>query len=210
MRLDFSQDDNSENALSMVIRVGEVTSVDAAAHKAAVTFDDDDGQTSGMLPVIIPNTLENRDHCLPDIGEDVLCLFLPTGTEEGFILGSFYAGNVNTPESSSDVRAVTFRDGTRLAYDRSSHKLSADVRGDVTVTATGKIEMKSDTQITLTAPQIVFNGPINTYSQDGGSGVMNVTGTLHATGDVTASGISLNSHVHDGVQSGGSTTGGPE
>lgn len=210
MRLDFRQDDNSENALSMVIRVGEVTSVDAAAHKAAVTFDDDDGQTSGMLPVIIPNTLENRDHCLPDIGEDVLCLFLPTGTEEGFILGSFYAGNVNTPESSVDVRAVTFKDETRIAYDRSGHKLTADVKGDVSVTATGKIEMKSDAQISLTAPQIVFNGPINTYSESGGAGVMNVTGTVHVTEDVTASGISLNSHVHTGVQSGGSTTGGPE
>lgn len=151
MRLDFSQDDNSENTLSMVIRVGEVTIVDAATHKAAVTFDDDDGQTSGMLPVLIPNTLENHDHCLPDIGEDVLCLFLPTGTEEGFILGSFYAGNVTTPESSADVRAVTFRDGTRLAYDRSTHKLTARVNGDIEIAATGNIKATSSGTIELQA-----------------------------------------------------------
>lgn len=151
MRLDFKQDDNGDNALSMVIRVGEVTSVDAASHKAAVTFDDDDGQTSGMLPVIIPNSLENHDHCLPDIGEDVLCIFLPTGTEEGFILGSFYAGNVTTPESSVDVRAVTFKDGTRLAYDRSGHKLTAAVNGDIEISASGNIRATSSGTIELQA-----------------------------------------------------------
>lgn len=217
MRLDFNRDDGTQNDLSMIIRIGEVTTVDAAAHKASVTFDDDDGVTSGMLPVLIPNSLENRDHCLPDIGEDVLCLFLPTGTEEGFILGSIYAGNVSTPETSADVRSVTFADETRIAYDRSGHKLSATVKGDVELKADGKVSVeaqdevsiKSSSKIVLTAPQIVFNGPINTYSQSGGDGVMTVQGTMHATGDVTASGISLNSHKHDGVQSGGSKTGGP-
>lgn len=39
---------------------------------------------------------------------------------------------------------------------------------------------------------------------------VNLSGDLHAQGDVTANGISLKTHVHGGVQAGGSTTGGPQ
>jgi len=208
MRLDFKQDDNGDNALSMVIRVGEGTSVDAASHKAAVTFDDDDGQTSGMLPVIIPNTLENHDHCLPDIGEDVLCLFLPTGTEEGFILGSFYAGNVTTPESSVDVRAVTFKDETRIAYDRSTHEYTIDIQDTHIQANQQNIEMESPTQIHLTTQTLLLTIGGTTMTLNGSSatidtsditftGNMDVTGTLHTSGDIsTAGGVNASGAVH--------------
>ena len=36
------------------------------------------------------------------------------------------------------------------------------------------------------------------------------TGSFSTEGDVQASGISLTGHKHSGVQSGGSTTGGPQ
>lgn len=42
------------------------------------------------------------------------------------------------------------------------------------------------------------------------TGNVHVNGTVTATGDVVASGVSLNSHVHGGVQSGGATTSGPQ
>ncbi|WP_077073648.1 phage baseplate assembly protein V [Mailhella massiliensis] len=188
--------------LADLIRVGEVTSVNPAAMTARVTFDDDDGVTSYDLPILQRNTLNNHDHCCVDVGEDALCLFLPTGIEEGFILGSFYAGEVTPPSGSGDVRMVEFSDGTKLFYDRSSHKLTGDVKGDVSLTVSGTVTVKSSTSITLQAPVINLNGAINTAAESGGSGTMTIKGNIDQTGsqkvsgDVVAGGISQISHTH--------------
>ena len=151
--------ESAEIPVARLIRVGEVTTVDPAKLTCRVTFDDDAGYTSAELPVLQPNTFKNKDYALPDIGEDVLCLFLPGGVERGFVLGSFYAGNVTPPASSQDVREVKFSDGTVVKYDRSAHKLTADVKGDVSVKATGKIDVEaggavsidSDSSVTISA-----------------------------------------------------------
>ena len=41
-------------------------------------------------------------------------------------------------------------------------------------------------------------------------GDVDITGTVTVSDDVIASGISLTGHTHSGVQSGGSSTGGPQ
>lgn len=212
-------DDEKRQGLEALIRVGEVTSVDPAKLTARVTFDDDDGMTSFDLPILQRNTLKNHDHACVDVGEDVLCLFLPSGVEEGFVVGSFYAGEIVPEQSSQDVREVKFEDGTVLRYDRAAHKLEGDIKGDVSiklsgkaeVTAQGAVSVTSSAKITLTAPAIELNGAITTNSQSGGSGTMKVNGQMEISGnitgksDITASGVSLKSHVHtcpDGTTSG--------
>ena len=209
MLVDFKgEDDETGRQLSMVIRVGEVTATNPGAHKVSVTVDDDDGQTSGELPVLVPNTLENHDHAMPDVGEDVLCIFLPTGTEEGFVIGSFYAGNVQDPESSQDVRAVKFKDDTRIAYDRSSHTYTIDIDGTHIKADQQKVEMESPQQIHLTTAQLLLTIGGTTMELNGSSAVINtsnitftgnmdVTGTLHTSGDIsTAGGVNASGAVH--------------
>jgi len=208
MQLDFKKDDETDRQLSMVIRIGEVTATNPGAHKVSVTFDDDDGQTSGELPVIVPNTIDNHDHAMPDVGEDVLCIFLPTGTEEGFVLGSFYAGNVSDPESSQDVRATKFKDDTRIAYDRSSHTYTIDIDGTHIKADQQHIEMESPQQIHLTTQQLLLTIGGTTMTLTGSSaqidtsnitfkGNMDVTGTLHTSGNIsTAGGVSASGAVH--------------
>ena len=214
----FNNPDDSQEKLKSIVRVGEVTSIDTANCTCRVTFDDEDGMTSFDLPVIQRNTLKNSDYQLPDIGEDVLCIFLASGTEEGFVLGSWYAGEVTPPENSKDKRTILFADGTRLSYDRAAHKLTADVKGDIeatvsgnvsatiqgkaNVTAKGAISVESSEKVVITAPQIILNGAISSYSKTGGAGTMKITGTMDITGnikgdaDIIASGISLKSHTH--------------
>ena len=181
-----------------LIRIGEVTSIDPARMTCRVTFDDD-GITSHDLPVLAFNTFSNQDFRLPDIGEDVLCLFLSTGQEEGFVLGSFYAGEVMPEGASKDVRSITFSDGTRLAYDRASHELSGTVQGTVKLECTGTAEISSDVSITLDAPQILLKGAISMQSRAGSATTATLSGTLNASEDVTADGISLHGHTHDGA-----------
>ena len=59
------------------------------------------------------------------------------------------------------------------------------------------ISVISPTAVTIQAPQINSKG---TWNHDG---------TITSTGDMTAAGISLDNHMHGGVQAGGSDTGPP-
>lgn len=68
----------------------------------------------------------------------------------------------------------------------------------------GDILLKNNSKIEIQTPNLVINANIDI------SGDVNVTGSIEATSDVKAGAISLNSHVHGGVQSGGSNTGGPQ
>lgn len=156
-----------DNDILSLIRIGEVVSIDPANATARVTFDDD-GVTSYNLRVVQPNTLANKDYHMPDIGEDALCLFLPSGVEEGFILGSFYAGSVRSPTSDPNKRVVKFSDGTTLEYDRATHKLTADVKGEADLTATESVTVASQQDITLAATgnlTLAASGSLNISAQ---------------------------------------------
>lgn len=81
--------------------------------------------------------------------------------------------------------------------------------GEITITATKSItvncktaEINASTSYTVNAPTINLNGRIN----GGGSGSQGAA----FRGDVTADNISLKTHVHGGVEHGGSTTSGPQ
>jgi phage baseplate assembly protein gpV len=58
--------------------------------------------------------------------------------------------------------------------------------------------------IAITTPEITANVPTTTIN-----GNVTVNGTITASGEVTGNGITLSSHMHGGVQSGGSNTSGP-
>ncbi|MDR1311582.1 MAG: oxidoreductase [Burkholderiaceae bacterium] len=70
------------------------------------------------------------------------------------------------------------------------------------------IEMNASVAVDINTPQINLNGNL---SQGKGShgGDAAIGGTLTADGDVVASGVSLDNHVHSGVQTGGGNTGKP-
>lgn len=194
------QNDETMEFLKSIIRIGEVSSVDAAKGTARVVFDDFDGIVSYDLQVISRNTFANRDYAMPDIGEDVICIFLPTGTEAGFILGSVYAGEITPPENTINRRCVEFSDGAKFMYDRASHVFTASI-GDTSITVNqGGVDVQSNNSIHAKVG--------NTEATIGASGV-SVTGDLSVTGKITASGnisttagdvlaglISLASHMH--------------
>lgn len=87
---------------------------------------------------------------------------------------------------------------------------------EVSVEATNVTVKASN--VTIDAPETTLTGHLTvqggmTVSGGGGSsmsGDFTLNGSMHATNDVTASGISLNSHVHGGIQAGGSDTSGPK
>lgn len=78
------------------------------------------------------------------------------------------------------------------------------------VNAGQAVNITAGAECNITAPVINLNGALNAQAQGGGDTTATFTGTLNASQDVTASGISLNSHTHTGVEPGSGSTGGPQ
>jgi len=110
--------------LKNLIRVGKVTAIDTKKHQARVLFDDKPSTVSYWLDIIVRNTLRNKDYELPDIDEQVICLFLPNGNAQGFILGATYNTKDLPPIDDKDKRHVRFEDETEIEYDRKEHILT--------------------------------------------------------------------------------------
>ncbi|MGN0887225.1 MAG: phage baseplate assembly protein V [Candidatus Spyradenecus sp.] len=181
--LDFAGDaDELMNLLGCLIKIGEVSSVDPAAGTARVVFDDDDGVVSYDLKVLHTNTLKTKDYAMPELGSDVLCVFLPNATEEGFILGSFYAGEVTPPESEGTKRTVRFSDGTRVCYDMATHAL----------------QVTGAARVTVQAPAITLDGNVAITGTLAVAGAVTADSTVTASGDVVGAGKSLETHTHTG------------
>lgn len=89
----FKANEEDRDAVLAILKIGEVTDIDPAKCKIRATFDDESGKTSYWLPVLQRKTLHDKDFWLPDVGEDVLCLFFNEAEEAGFAVGSF------TPET---------------------------------------------------------------------------------------------------------------
>lgn len=75
------------------------------------------------------------------------------------------------------------------------------------------ITLDSPTAIALDAPQVTLSAPQVTIAASTGLTIttptVNLSGALVATGEVTANGKALSTHVHTGVTSGSSNTGPP-
>ena len=64
-------------------KIGEVSSINPARCTARVIFDDENSMVSYDLPIMQRNSFGNCDYQMPDIGEDVLCLFRVTDLKTG-------------------------------------------------------------------------------------------------------------------------------
>ncbi len=201
--------------MSQIIRVGFVAGRQPERMRVKVELRDTTNAklVSDWLPVITPRACADEQYDLPDDGDQVLCLFLPYGLEQGFVLGSMY-GKAEPPVQSGDKWHRKFRDGTTLEYDREAHLLSGNVKGDVKLAVSGNITVTLDgtlaetakgpanitsaQRISLSAPAISMGG-----GAGGGSTTATITGdtnqrgTITVTnGDVIVEGISFLRHVH--------------
>ena len=78
---------------------------------------------------------------------------------------------------------------------------------NVTITSQQTISLNAPT-VQINAPAIQLNGAVSQSAGSAGSGV-SLIGPVSVTNDVTASGTSLHSHRHGGVQTGSGSTGVP-
>lgn len=192
--------------LSQMFRVGFVVGRQPERMRVKVQFKDTTTASlvSDWLPVLTSRACQDRQYDLPDEGDQVLCLFLAFGLEQGFVLGAMYGG-ANPPVASGDKWHRVFKDGTILEYDRAAHKLFADVKGDVEAIVSGKVVLTVEGGVAVTsASRIDLNAPV--INQGGGNtsgteaaveGNTRQRGTIRVEdGDVVVNGISFLGHVH--------------
>ncbi|MEG1688134.1 MAG: phage baseplate assembly protein V [Hafnia sp.] len=189
-----------DTLIRQLIRVGVVSDIDEKGVTARVTFDDQDDVTSASLQVIVKNTDENADYWMPDVGEQVLCLFLPVGPQQGFILGSFYDETHTPPANTANKRVIKFKNGTRIENDRESNLLLIDAVGDVTVKATGTVTIDAPETIitgnTTVKGLLTFLGGMKGSSTGGAAA--KISGNIEVTdGDIDVEGIKSKGHHHD-------------
>ena len=193
--------------LCQVMRVGFVNARMPEKMRVKVTLKDMPGGAlvTDWLPVLTPRASQDMQYDLPDIGDQVLCFFLPYGHEQGFVAGAMY-GKQTPPVQNGEKWHRTFKDGAYLEYDRANHALKADIPGTA--------ELKCANSITLEAPIIYLRGTLVNTAKDGSPGVANFSGGMTiqngglnvTSGDVVASGVSLVSHTTDGVEAGNDTS----
>jgi len=79
--------------LKNMVRMGKVMSVDKSKMTARVKFEDKGGITSGPLHIlkrsvlVIPATDGEKAEWVPDVNSTVLCIMIPDGDGDGFIVG---------------------------------------------------------------------------------------------------------------------------
>jgi phage baseplate assembly protein V len=106
---------------ALPLRDGHVSSYDPATHTARVVFEDRDNLVSNPFPVLLPNTLKNRDETHLDPGEHVICLCFGNGVESGIVLGCVYDKKNPPAIGDQDIRATVYEDGTTVSVDRKNH-----------------------------------------------------------------------------------------
>jgi len=127
-----------------LIRVGIVSSVDESKCTARVAFEDRSAVVSYDLPILVRGSLNNKDYWLPDPGEQVVCLFLPSGNAQGFILGSSYSAKDTPPVNDKNKRHISYSDGTLIEYDQATHTLTINAVGVINIVATGNVNVTGD------------------------------------------------------------------
>lgn len=134
------------NFIKNIIRIGRVSSIDVNTNTVRVAFSDKDDLVSGNLMIVNRGSMVDKDYWIPDIDEQVLCLMQPNasgkGLNDGFILGSFFSAEDPQQESSADVRAVKFSDGTVVKHDRKTGNLTINATGDISIIAGGAVTIK--------------------------------------------------------------------
>ena len=102
--------------------------------------------------------------------------------------------------------------GVTIESDAFLHVKAPEVSVEATTVTVKASNVTLDTPETTLTGHLTVQGGMTVSGGSGSSmsGDFELEGSMHATDDVTASGISLNSHVHGGVQTGDYDTGKPK
>lgn len=166
-----------------MIEFGVITAVDYTNSTANVTIESMDDYQLENVPVMQQLSGKSKSFTMPEVGTSVIVGF--SEDKRAVILGCTYS-EVNQSPSDSNKFMKSFSDGTTIEYDIDNSKLTANIKGDVSITLDGEAEITSSNNVTIKATKITLDGEVET------------TGKIKAGTDVTVMGVSLVNHTHTG------------
>lgn len=116
-----------EGTVRNLIRVGIVSSINEINGTVRVIFDDKDNMVSDELPLL------SFEYNIPEIKEQVVCIFLPNGLQQGFCLGGFYSLINLPPVQNKNIYYKKFDDGTWIEYNKETKALNINATGSVNI-----------------------------------------------------------------------------
>jgi phage baseplate assembly protein V len=116
-----------EQSIGSIFRVGIVSarSSDSDAIQVAIG-----SKATYKLPVLVPRSQGTKIYSLPEIGEQVLCIFLPPGFSRGFVLGSFFSATDKPPEHCEGW-SLECAGSTRIRVDKESGQVLIETSGEI-------------------------------------------------------------------------------
>ncbi len=124
--------------LANIIRLGQIFAVDYEAAKARVKIGN---LETDWLPWITANSGKNKNWNPPEIDEQVIVLSPCGELNQGVILPSLYRGLA--PENSSNIKSITFADGSKISFDKMSGNLDLNIKGSATIKVTGNAQIEA-------------------------------------------------------------------
>ena len=192
---------------------------------ARVVFADLDNMETEFLPLLLSQTLENRQIHTIDAGS-LVAVLMDDHLEDGVILGAIYSAKNPPDQVENTLRKFKAKDGGFISYNTANGELlietkglthikaagdiqietagnlTANVASNATLNAQGAAEITAAASVKVSAPKIVLNAPLVEIS-----GVLAVgthataagaTGTIH--GDLRIVG---NVEIQQSLQAGG-------
>lgn len=170
--------------LRKLVCIGEVSKVDAQLRRVKVTFPGLRYPESDWLAVLGMRSKSVSISCNLEVGEQVLCLFIPSGSMmSGYVLGSMTNKSAKPYIANVDKFGVQFKDGTLLEYDQATHTGVLKIQGNepaITVNESG-VTINSPTY-TVNAPTILLNGKTHITQALTGDMTATFTGLVGAAG----------------------------
>ena len=162
--------------MASIVRLGIVAEVDHQAARVRVRYGGE-GETalSAWLPWVTERAGQDRSWWPPEAGEQVLILAPSGEMAKGVAVGGVYRREHPAPESDPNKHAIHYSDGAVIEYDRSAHRLKAELP------AGGGAELTADGGVTITG-DVTITGEVTV---DGG---IDATGDIDAEGNVTVGG----------------------
>ncbi|MDD9341753.1 MAG: phage baseplate assembly protein V [Providencia heimbachae] len=166
---------------------------------------------------LAPRAGDSRSWWAPTVGEQVLIGAIGGELTTGVVIGSLYSNAHSAPSHSANALHHTFSDGAVIEYEPANGTLKAigiqkaviEAADEVSV-STKKVVCKASVEILLDTPQVTCTQNLTTATlnvQEGGK----MTGNFdHNGGYIKSNGVTVHSHTHGGVRSGGESTGGPQ
>lgn len=159
--------------LKNIIRVGNVSVIDYGRGAVKVTFPDKDDIVSDYLPYL------SFEYNMPDVGDQVVCVFLPNGISKGFCLGQPYSLKNMPVQPGPQYYYKNIYDEAFYQYDKNSKTLTIDAEN---------IVLNAASSIVLKSPSITLDGDTTVTKNLTVNKSLNVSGSISANGGISASG----------------------